>query len=244
MAADMAFRVGVDLGGTKTAIAVLDRANETIYAARRDTPSHDYDAIIRAIRELVDGARAALCFGAEVAVGVGIPGALAADDATVKNANTQTLIGRPLTRDLERALGARVAVANDAACFIASEAADGAAAGAEVAFGVILGTGVGGGVAVNGAPLIGRNRLNGEWGHNPFPLYGRPPITERCYCGKIGCVEQVLSGPALAAAYRAETGEALTGREIAAKAESAREYGRCYIVFLLRASATGKNVLP
>ena len=241
------YRLGVDLGGTKTAIIALNRANQTVFQERRATPSHDYRAIIANIRDLVARACEALGCPADTPVGVGIPGSLQADDTIVKNANTQVLIGEPLAQDLREALGAPVAIANDATCFIASEAADGAAAGAKVAFGVIIGTGVGGGIAVEGRPLVGRNRLCGEWGHNPFPNYGRPPTNHRCYCGELDCIETVLSGPALARDFRTATEREWTAARIAEAAAAGDPAAKAaiatYAENLARALSTVVNLL-
>ncbi|MEL6317335.1 MAG: ROK family protein, partial [Pseudomonadota bacterium] len=211
-------RIGVDLGGTKIAVAVLDAGQAKRFAARRPTPAGDYQAILRAVADLVAEARAASGAPADTPVGVGIPGSLQADpDSTVKNANSQALIGRPLGRDLRAALGAPVRLANDADCFTLSEATDGAAAGAQGAvFGVILGTGVGAGVALGGRVLSGPNRLTGEWGHNPFPFRGAPGPRRPCYCGKVDCIEVHLSGPGLAVSWaEADLGPLRTAAEIA-----------------------------
>ncbi|UJR81682.1 ROK family protein [Sandaracinus amylolyticus] len=214
-------RIGVDLGGTKIeAIALAEDGNIT--ARRRiATPARDgYDAIIAAIAELVRTVeREADCEGASV--GVGTPGALSPATGLLRNANTVCLNERPLDRDLSRALGRPVRIANDANCFALSEASDGAAAGAEIVFGVILGTGVGGGVVVRGSVLNGRHGIAGEWGHTPLPW---PRDDERpgraCYCGRHGCVETWCSGPALAEDHRARTGETLDGPTIAARADA------------------------
>ena len=201
---------------------------------------------MHAIASEVEKARQALSIDAELTVGVGIPGALDSNNI-VKNANTQVLIGQPLLSDLESAMGSGVSIANDATCFVASEAADGAAANADVVFGVILGTGVGGGVAISGLPIIGENGLTGEWGHNPFPFYGAPPKNRRCYCGKQDCIEQFLAGPALSLDYRERTGiqksaaeihEAADGGDTDAKAVLADFY-----VNLAKALSTVINLL-
>ena len=188
-------RIGIDLGGTKIEIAALDAADGAVLARERiATPRGDYDATIAAIRDLVAGVEARL--GRRGTVGIGIPGAISPATGLVKNANSTWLIGRPFDRDLETALGRPVRLANDANCFALSEAVDGAAAGAGIMFGVILGTGVGGGIVVNGRVLTGANAISGEWGHNPLPW---PEDTERpgpaCYCGRQGCIETFLSGP-------------------------------------------------
>ena len=243
----MRFRVGVDLGGTKTAVAVLNAENDTICSLRRPTPSADYRAIVSTIADMIAEARAATGFEERAPIGVGIPGALEKDRSTVKNANTVALIGKPLAQDLTAALGAPAIVENDANCFIASEAADGAAKEAEVAFGVILGTGVGGGIAIRGRPIGGANLSAGEWGHNPFPNYGRPPTNHRCYCGKLDCIETILSGPALERDFREATGRDLTGAEIAALAAEGEAEAQAaietYAENLARALSSVINIL-
>ncbi len=210
-------RLGVDLGGTKIeAIALADDGRE-LARRRVATPRHDYDATIAAIVALVHGIEQET--GREGSVGVGMPGAVSPASGLVKNANSTWLIGRALDEDLARALGRPVRCANDANCFALSEATDGAAAGAGVVFGVIVGTGTGGGVVVDGRMLTGPNAIAGEWGHNPLPW---PKGDERpgppCYCGKAGCVETFLSGPGLARDYRDATGLELEAAEIAARA--------------------------
>lgn len=192
-------RIGIDLGGTKIeGIALAD--DGTIAVRRRvATPaSEGYDAIVGAIADLVrDVGREAGAPGASV--GVGTPGALSPATGLLRNANTTCLNGRPLDRDLARAIGRPVRIANDANCFALSEASDGAAAGRSIVFGVIVGTGTGGGVVVRGEALTGRHAIAGEWGHMPLPW---PRDDERpgppCYCGRSGCVETFLSGPGLA----------------------------------------------
>jgi fructokinase len=213
-----ALRIGVDLGGTKIEATALDRAGAVHGRRRVATPSGDYRATIAAIVELVSGLERDL--GAGATVGIGMPGAISPVSGLVKNANSTCLNGRPLGRDLEAALGRPVRLANDANCFTLSEATDGAAAGLSAVFGVILGTGVGGGLAVKGRLLVGANAIAGEWGHTPLPWPAPdespgPP----CYCGRRGCIETFLSGPALAADHRRHGGPALAAAEIAAAAE-------------------------
>lgn len=191
-------RLGIDLGGTKTEIIALADDGTGLLRERVPTPRGDYAATVATIAALVKTAEEKV--GAGGTVGVGIPGAesrvTGKAAGLIKNANSTWLIGRPLRADLERALGRPVRLANDANCFALSEATDGAAAGASVVFGVILGTGVGGGIVVRGEVLAGANAIAGEWGHNPLPgeNAGRP-----CYCGRRDCIETYLSGPALAA---------------------------------------------
>ncbi len=210
-------RLGVDLGGSKIEVVALDAAGRELLRRRIPTPQGDYAATVAAVAVLVGEAERAV--GQAASVGVGTPGALSAATGLLKNANSTCLIGHPLQRDLEAALGRPVRMANDANCFALSEAVDGAAQGAEVVFGVILGTGVGGGIVVRGRVLAGANAIAGEWGHNPLPW---PRDEERpgpvCYCGRRGCIETWLSGPGLAADHRAATGRELAPPQIAAGA--------------------------
>jgi len=205
-------RIGIDLGGTKIEAVALSRAGEEIARRRVATP-RDYAASLDAIAGLVrELDRAADEAGT---VGIGIPGTLVPETGLVKNANSVWLNGRSLGSDLEQRLDRPVRLMNDANCFALSEATDGAAAGAHVVFGVILGTGVGGGIVVDGRCLLGANLIAGEWGHNPLPWPGAeewpgPP----CYCGKRGCVEAWLSGPAFERDHAEHTGLTLSGREI------------------------------
>lgn len=212
------YRLGLDLGGTKTEIVALDAVTGAVALRRRvATPSGDYDATIRTLADLVAAAEAQI--GATGSVGLGIPGTLSPLTGRVKNANSTWLIGRPLDRDLAAALARPVRLANDADCFALSEATDGAGAGARIVFGMILGTGCGGGIVVDGRLLVGPARTAGEIGHLPQPNRdGRLPDPGACYCGRRGCVEQFLSGPGMAADHRRRTGQALTAEAIAAAA--------------------------
>lgn len=202
-------RFGIDLGGTKIAMVALDRANRVLARRRVPTPQGDYAATLETIAALVESGEREL--GVVASVGVGTPGAPSRVDGLMKNCNSVVLNGRPLRRDLEARLRRPVRIANDADCFALSEAADGAARDARVAFGVILGTGVGGGIVVEGRLLQGPNAIAGEWGHNALP-WPRPSELPgpACYCGRQGCIETWLSGPALAreAARRLPTGAA------------------------------------
>ena len=214
-------RLGVDLGGTKIEIVALGAGGEVLLRERVPTPQGDYAATVAAVVALVAAAEAKL--GTRGSVGIGIPGAESRVDGRVKNANSTCLIGRSLRHDLESALGREVRLANDANCFALSEAADGAGAGAAVVFGVILGTGVGGGIVVDGRVLTGANGIAGEWGHNylsPLPSAGRSESDPACYCGRRGCVETWLSGPGLAADHRRACGADLPAEEIARRAGS------------------------
>jgi len=188
-----------------------------VWTQRIGTPRHDYAGTIAAIAGLVRAGEAAV--GTPVTVGIGIPGAPSRVTGLIKNANSTWLNQKPLHADLAAALGREVRLANDANCLVMSEAADGAAAGAGVVFGVILGTGTGGGVVVDGRLLEGANAICGEWGHNPLPW---PDAVEwpghTCYCGRTGCIETWLSGPALARDYALATGDPVVGEEVVARA--------------------------
>jgi fructokinase len=209
-------RIGIDLGGTKIEGIALDGSRE-IARLRVATPRDDYRATLDAIRHVVSTLEAGASMSASL--GIGIPGALDPDTGLVKNANSTWLIGRPLQTDLEALLGRPVRIANDANCFAASEASDGAAAGARVVFGVIAGTGVGAGIIVDGQPLTGRHAIAGEWGHNPLPW---PKEDEwpgpTCYCGRTGCVETFLSGPGMSRDHERQTGVHVAPPEIALRA--------------------------
>ncbi len=210
-------RIGIDLGGSKIEAAALDDAGRELERCRLPTPAGDYGATVEAIRALVERIEGRL--GRRGTVGVGIPGTVSPATGLIKNANSTWLIGRPLDRDLGAALGRPVRLANDANCFALSEAADGAGAGAEVVFGVILGTGVGGGIVVGGRVMIGANAIAGEWGHNPLPRQRaeeRPG--PRCYCGRRGCIETFLSGSGLRQDHAAASGMALEPAEIVRRA--------------------------
>jgi fructokinase len=238
-------RIGVDLGGTKIEAIAIDGSKEVL-RRRVATPRGDYAATLTAVRNLVDAIEREV--GTTCTVGIGIPGAISAVTGLVKNANSTWLIGHPLDRDLERALGRPLRVSNDANCFALSEATDGAAQGAAIVFGVILGTGTGGGVVVNGRVIEGRHRIAGEWGHNPLPWpqngeHPGPP----CYCGRTGCIETFLSGPGLTETYVAIAGRRADAAEIAAMAQagdaSADEALAIYESRLARALASIINVL-
>jgi fructokinase len=193
----MALRIGVDLGGTKIEAAALDGSGAIAARRRVATPAGDYEATVRAIEALVRAVEADI--GGTATVGVGTPGARSLADGRIKNANSTCLNGMPLKEDLERALRREIRMANDANCFALSEAVDGAGRGATIVFGVILGTGVGGGIVVDRRVLTGVNAIAGEWGHNPLPLPAPEDLPLRpCYCGRSGCIETYLSGPALA----------------------------------------------
>jgi fructokinase len=201
-------RIGIDLGGTKIEIVVLDAQGVELLRRRVATPRDDYRGTVRAIVDLVLAAEQELA--APASVGVGTPGAISHATGLLKNANSVCLNGKPLLDDLQAALQRPLRIANDADCFTLSEASDGAAAGMDSVFGVIAGTGTGGGIVVNGRLLSGINAIAGEWGHNPLPW---PRDDERpgpdCYCGKQGCIETWLSGPGLEREYAFARGEQL-----------------------------------
>jgi len=212
-----AFRIGIDLGGTKIEGIALARDGSVPVRLRVPTPRGDYDGTVEAIADLV--ARIERALGQSATVGIGMPGAISPATGLVKNANSVWLNGRPLAEDLVARLGRPVRLANDANCFALSEASDGAAAGCTCVFGVIVGTGTGGGVVADGRVLTGPNAIAGEWGHNPLPW---PADDERpgpeCYCGLRGCVETFLSGPGISADHRRATGETWDAATIAARA--------------------------
>jgi fructokinase len=210
-------RIGVDLGGTKIEVLALAPDGSEVLRERVPTPRHSYDAVVSAIRELVVHAEAKL--GTCGTVGLAIPGIVSPKTGLVKNANSTVLIGHPLDRDLAAALHRPIRAANDANCFALSEATDGAAAGCEIVFGIIAGTGVGGGICVKGRVLTGAHAIAGEWGHNPLPAPSADEIPgPACYCGKRGCIESWCSGPALSGQFEAITGRKLRPTEIAAAA--------------------------
>ena len=213
----MAARIGIDLGGTKIELVVLGEDGGVRRRRRVPTPQGDYDATLRTIAALVHDAEAAT--GCTATIGIGTPGSPSPRDGRIRNANSICLNGRPLQRDLEALLGRPLRLANDANCLAMSEAADGAAAGARTVFAAILGTGVGGGIVVDGRLLVGANAVAGEWGHNPLPLPGADELPlPACYCGRAGCIETWLSGPAMAADHLRHGGAALDAAAIAARA--------------------------
>jgi fructokinase len=245
--ARVSLRIGIDVGGTKIEGIALEGSDE-IARLRVSTPRDDYTATLEAIASITSELEARA--GGHGSVGIGIPGTISPTSGLVKNANSVWLIGRPLRDDLCARLSRPVRIENDANCFAVSEAADGAAAGAHVVFGVILGTGTGGGIVVGGHVLTGPNGLTGEWGHNPLPWPGSdsdeqpgPP----CYCGKRGCIETYLSGPALSADHERHTGHRCAAAEVIARAADhepdAEETLRRYAGRAARALASIINVL-
>ena len=212
-------RIGIDLGGTKIEAIALEPDGSERMRRRVATPQGDYAATLSAVAGLVAAIESEL--GKRGTVGVGIPGAESLASGLIKNANSTCLIGQTLRGDLESLLQREVRLANDANCFALSEASDGAGRDAEIVFGVILGTGVGGGIVVRGRILSGANAIAGEWGHNPLPLPAADDLPlPACYCGRRGCIETYLSGPALTHDHARQTGEALAPAEIDCRAST------------------------
>lgn len=236
------FRIGIDLGGTKIEALGLDPNGREIHRARIATP-RDYDGSLAAICQLVQEAEAAT--GQRAHVGIGHPGSLSPDTGRMRNANSVWLNDRPFAEDLCRALDRPMRFANDADCFALSEATDGAGCDGRIVFGVILGTGVGGGIVIDGRLLDGAQRIAGEWGHNPLPWMqpseypGKP-----CWCGQTGCIETFLSGPGWATHFNRQYGTELSARDIALaqtpEAEASRE---AYAHRLARALASVINII-
>ncbi|MCP5160262.1 MAG: ROK family protein [Hahellaceae bacterium] len=238
-------RIGIDLGGTKIEIAVLDTDGRVVFRQRKPTPQGDYDATLMAVASLVNDAEEAL--NCQASVGIGIPGSISPDHGRVKNANSVCLIGKPMKHDLEQLLQREIRIANDADCFTLSEACDGAGADFKSVFGVILGTGVGGGFCWNRQLIQGPNAITGEWGHNPLPwatLADQPAPS--CYCGKFGCIETWLSGPGFERQYLKLSGKELTAPDIVILANQGDVIAkRClnhYIERLAKSLATIINV--
>jgi len=239
-------RIGIDLGGTKIEGLVLDGDGAERARLRVATPNSAYEDTVQAIADLVAELESRV--GARCSVGIGHPGAISPATGLIKNANSTRLNGQPLRADLERRLEREVRMQNDANCLAVSEASDGAAAGCGIVFGVILGTGVGGGVVIDGRPLTGAQAIAGEWGHNPLP---HPRDDERpgarCYCGRAGCIETWLSGPRLQAEFERRTSRALRATDIAEAAldgdEQAAEQMEIYCDRLARALSGVINIL-
>jgi fructokinase len=239
-------RIGIDLGGTKIEGLALTGGGEIAAKRRVATPKGDYDATIEAVAAIVTAIESDI--GAGATVGIGIPGVVSHQTGLVKNANSVWLIGRPLGRDLEAALGREVRIANDANCFALSEAEDGGAAGARIVFGAILGTGVGGGIVVDGRIVEGVNAIAGEWGHNPLPWPAAGELPgPACYCGRHGCIETFLSGPGLAQDHLSATGTPLDPSDIERLAEAGDAPAMAtmdrYVGRLARALATVINTI-
>jgi fructokinase len=233
------WRIGIDLGGTKIEALALSPAGEECGRRRIATPRGDYEGTLRAAAGLAAALAAAVGRKNVAGAGIGIPGSLSPATGLVRNANSTWLNGRTFLPDLQAMTELPLVVENDANCFALSEAVDGAGRGCRTVFGVILGTGVGGGIVANGELLRGRNAVAGEWGHNPLPW---PDDSERpgppCYCGKAGCIETFLSGPALEQQYHALTGRPADAKEIAAGAAGGD--AACAAVLNLYASRLAK----
>ena len=212
-------RIGIDLGGTKIEGLALGDDGRELHRRRIPAPRGNYEDTVRAVVDVIADLERRV--GQTGTIGIGIPGAISPATGRIKNANSTWLNGRAFESDLAHALGRPVRLANDANCFALSEASDGAAAGAAIVFGVIIGTGTGGGLVVNGRVVTGANAIAGEWGHNPLPA---PNDDERpgpaCYCGRSGCIETFLSGPALARDYAAVGGDDVSAVEVAARADA------------------------
>lgn len=241
-------RLGIDLGGTKIEIVALDAGGTIRHRRRAPTPQGDYAATLSTMRALVADAEARLGLATPIPVGVGIPGSVSPVTGLIQNANSTCLIGQDLAGDLAALLARPVRLANDADCFTLSEATDGAGAGAPLVFGVILGTGVGGGIAFNRQLLAGPNAIAGEWGHNalPWPQAGELP-GPTCYCGRRGCIETFLSGPGLSRAYREAGGLSCQPDEIERRAQTGDATARAVLTGhaerLARALAMVINIL-
>ncbi len=240
-------RIGVDWGGTKIEVAVLADDGSIKWRKREPTPQDDYDGCIRLVCDLVlQGEKDT---AGDATVGLGIPGAISQATGLVKNANAQWLNGRPLGQDIAAVLGRPVRIANDANCLALSEAVDGAGKGATTVFGVIIGTGVGGGIAVNGRPLEGRSRIAGEWGHTPLTRYDDDPAAPdpTCWRGRKRCMEAYISGPAFSRDYEAVTGIKLTAELIVERMRDGEsDATQCferYVGAFARGLATVINIL-
>jgi len=244
-------RIGIDLGGTKIEALALGRDGTEKFRQRVATPQGSYDGTVKAVAGLAAAAATATgtsLINGSARVGIGIPGAISRQTGLVKNANSVVLIGHPFQEDLEAAMGAPVRLANDADCFALSEASDGAAAGADIVFGIIIGTGVGGGLVVHGRAVQGPNSITGEWGHNPLPaLTDDERPGPACYCGRNGCVETFLSGPGLSRDDAARRGAPLLAQEIVARAENGEAIAKAslarYVERLARATAAVINII-
>jgi len=211
-------RLGIDLGGTKIEIIALDKTGNTLLRQRCTTPQRDYSGTIAAIGDLVDDVERQL--GQKGSIGIGTPGSISPATGRLQNSNSTCLNDQPLLQDLEQRLQRPLRMANDANCFALSEATDGAAASASSVFGVIIGTGTGAGVVINGQVLQGANGIAGEWGHNPLPWPEDKELPgNQCYCGKRGCLETFLSGPGFSTQHQKTFAEQLTPVEIVARAE-------------------------
>ncbi|MCU7938968.1 MAG: ROK family protein [gamma proteobacterium symbiont of Bathyaustriella thionipta] len=247
-------RLGIDLGGTKIEIIALNNKVEAVFRQRVDTPQGDYPQTVSAIVDLVEQTKQFLVKHVlikpleRVTIGMGIPGAISLKTGRVKNANSVCLIGQPLQADLEQQLQQPVRINNDANCLTVSEATDGAAAGCDIVFGVILGTGTGGGIAIHQQAITGINAIAGEWGHNPMPWYSEDDgQIVPCYCGKQNCIETFLSGPGMLQRFIQSGGTATSTQEIITQAGSGNKQAELFMQkyehWLARGLASVINVL-
>ena len=215
-------RIGIDLGGTKIEAIALDDNGQEVIRHRVATPAGDYAGTLQAIVELVDYIESSINHSASI--GVGTPGSLSPVSGLLRNSNSVCMNGQPVKQDLQKLLGREIRMSNDANCFALSEATDGAAKGAAIVFGVIIGTGTGAGIIINGKVLDGPNAIAGEWGHNPMPWPEQSELPgPQCYCGKQGCIETFLSGPGLTHEYQRVSGKTLSAIEIVEQAAASNE---------------------
>lgn len=242
-----AYRIGIDLGGTKIEVIALSHSGECLYRRRVATPQGDYLATLAVIVQLVEALQQALAdqgYLGQRCIGIGTPGSPSRHSGLMKNCNSTCLNGKPLQCDLEHRLQRPVRLANDANCFALSEAVEGAGKEYPVVFGVILGTGVGGGLVVNQQAVIGPNHLAGEWGHNRLPEPAREGLAHRhCYCGRSDCIESYLSGPGLANSYLQLGGEPLAAIKIAERAEQGESLACSVMALYQRQLAYGLSQL-
>ena len=240
--------MGIDLGGTKIEIALVDAMHGVVYKDRVPTPQHSYSAILDAISALVDKTVSQQKIERPASIGIGIPGCLDPATQLVRGSNTVVMNGKPLQVDLQQRLGVQIHLQNDANCLAVSEAVDGAAKGCSVVFAVIIGTGCGGGIAIDGKAWTGKNAIAGEWGHNPLPWPSADEIqVAPCWCGQVGCQETWISGTAFALDHARHTGERIKAEQIIAKMRAGdlaaqESFGR-YVNRLARALASVMNVL-
>ena len=240
--------MGIDLGGTKIEIALVDAMHGVVYKDRVPTPQHSYNAILDAISALVDKTVSQQKIERPASIGIGIPGCLDPATQLVRGSNTVVMNGKPLQVDLQQRLGLQIHLQNDANCLAVSEAVDGAAKGCSVVFAVIIGTGCGGGIAIDGKAWTGKNAIAGEWGHNPLPWPSADEIqVAPCWCGQVGCQETWISGTAFALDHARHTGERIKAEQIIAKMRAGdlaaqESFGR-YVNRLARALASVMNVL-
>ncbi len=214
----MAFKMGIDLGGSKIELLVLDPDQQPVYRRRVVTPARNYDQILAMVAELVSDVDTR--FEPDVSIGIAIPGAISPESGLLRNSNTVCMNGRPFAKDLERLLEREIRIENDANCFALSEALGGAARGFGIVFGVIIGTGTGGGLVIDAKLVNGPHAISGEWGHNPLPWQRSEDLLVKCYCGKTACIETFLSGPGLAHQFLTRSGRRLSSEEIAAAANA------------------------